>query len=223
MSVFLIDKNTHSCEKWESPSWNKTTLINEGKKGKEKMLKREEVRQKFVSWGVEDPTDDQINDYLAQISKEIKGSEEKAAHYKNEASRVQELTKELDELKGQNMTEVEKLQRELEDATKRLSLSEKTVKDMQMKAALAEIGITGNDSEELFTDGELNTVKLGEILSNREKNAVAAYQKESLNSTPSPQGGQGEPEESQDIKYAKEYVAKAKGNTDPQAIINQYK
>lgn len=192
-------------------------------KGKEKMLSRDAVRQKFVSWGIENPTDEQVNDYLAQISKEIKGSEEKAEHFKNEASRVKELTKELDELKGQNMTEVEKLQKELEDATKRLSLSEQTVKSMQMKAALAEIGITGEDSEGLFDNGELNTAKLGEIITSREKNAVAAYQKEALNATPSPQGsGKEEPEDKPDVAYAKEYVAKAKGN-DTQSIIDSYK
>lgn len=187
------------------------------------MLSRDAVRQKFVSWGIENPTDEQVNDYLAQISKEIKGSEEKAEHFKNEASRVKELTKELDELKGQNMTEVEKLQKELEDATKRLSLSEQTVKSMQMKAALAEIGITGEDSEGLFENGELNTAKLGEIITSREKNAVAAYQKEALNATPSPQGsGKEEPEDKPDVAYAKEYVAKAKGN-DTQSIIDSYK
>ena len=187
------------------------------------MLSREAVRQKFVSWGIESPTDEQVNDYLAQISKEIKGSEEKAEHFKNEANRVKELTKELDELKGQNMTEVEKLQKELEDATKRLSLSEQTVKSMQMKAALAEIGITGEDSEGLFDNGELNTAKLGEIITSREKNAVAAYQKEALNATPSPQGsGKEEAEDKPDVAYAKEYVAKAKGN-DIQSIIDSYK
>lgn len=187
------------------------------------MLSRDAVRQKFVSWGVTDPTEDQINDYLAQISKEIKGSEEKAAHYKNEASRVAELTKELDDLKGQNMTEVEKLHKELEDANKRLSISESTVKDMKMRASMAEIGITGEDYESLFENGELNTAKLGEILSNREKNAVAAYQKETLNNTPSPQGGSGkdEPEDKPDIKYAKEYVAKTKANNS-QSIIDSY-
>ena len=92
-----------------------------------------------------------------------------------------------------------------------------------MKAALAEIGITGEDSESLFENGELNTAKLGEILSNREKNAVAAYQKEALNATPSPQGsGKEEPEDKPDVAYAKEYVAKAKGN-DTQSIIDSYK
>ena len=185
------------------------------------MLSRDAVKQKFVSWGIENPTDEQINDYLAQISKEIKSSEDKASHFRAEAERVKSLESELDELKGQNMTEVEKLKKELDDTTKRLSISEQTVRDMQMKASLAEIGITGEDSEGLFNEnGELNTTKLGEILTNREKNAVATYQKEALNSTPSPQGS-SEPEEKPDVKYAKEYVAKSKANNS-QSIIDIY-
>lgn len=187
-------------------------------------MTREAVKQKFISWGIESPTEEQISDYLAQISKETKSAEDKAAHFRQEAERVKSLESELDELKGQNMTEVEKLKKELDDATKRLSVSEQTVKAMQLKASLAEIGITGDDSEGLFNEnGELNTVKLGEILTAREKNAVAAYQKEALNATPSPQGGgKEEPDEKPDVAYAKQYVAKAKGN-DTQAIIDSYK
>jgi uncharacterized protein involved in exopolysaccharide biosynthesis len=188
------------------------------------MLSREAVKQKLISWGIETPTEEQITDYLAQIGNEIKKSEDRATHYKAEAERVKSLESELDELKGQNMTEVEKLKKELDDATKRLSMSEKTVKDMQRKAALAEIGITGEDSEVLFENGELNTTKLGEILSNREKNAVAAYQKDTLNNTPAPQGGgSDEKKESPDVAYAKEYAAKTKGNDITQKVIDIYK
>lgn len=186
-------------------------------------MKREEVKAKLISWGIAEPTEEQVSDYLAQISKEIKSSEERATHFKAEADKVKDLMKELDELKGQNMTEVEKLKKELDDTTARLSQSEKTVKDMQMKAALAEIGITGNDTEELFVNGELNTTKLGEILSQREKNAVAVYQKEALNNTPSPDGGQGGNTPNPDVEYAKEYVAKTNVNANAQTIIDSYK
>lgn len=187
-------------------------------------MNRDEARKFLIDSGVAEPTDEAVTNLLNTIQKSVKSAEDKAVRYKAEADRVHELTKELDDLKGQNMTEVEKLQKELDDATKRLSVSEQTVKAMQLKASLAEIGITGDDSEGLFNEnGELNTAKLGEILSNREKNAVAAYQKETLNNTPSPQGGSGkdEPEDKPDIKYAKEYVAKAKANNS-QSIIDSY-
>ena len=187
------------------------------------MLSREAVKEKLISWGIESPTDEQINDYLAQISKEIKSSEEKAARYKEDSLRVKELTKELDDLKGQNMTEVEKLQKELEDTTKRLSMSEKAVKDMQMKASLAEIGIVGEDSEGLFgEDGSLNTAKLGEILSAREKNAVATYQKQALDSTPSPSGGKDDEPDKPYKEIVESVVASHKAKSGAADIVNAY-
>lgn len=184
-------------------------------------MTRDEAKQFLINSGVAEPTDEAVTNLLNTIQKSVKSAEDKAAHFRAEAERVKSLESELDELKGQNMTEVEKLKKELDDTTKRLSISEQTVRDMQMKASLAEIGITGEDSEGLFNEnGELNTTKLGEILTNREKNAVATYQKEALNSTPSPQGS-GEPEEKPDVKYAKEYVAKSKANNS-QSIIDIY-
>lgn len=186
-------------------------------------MKREEVKQKLISWGIEEPTDDQISDYLAQINKEVKSAEDRATHYKAEAERVKELENELKTLNEANLSDVEKANKATEEAMKEVDKLRQTVKAMELSKSLAEIGIVGDDAEGLFTDGELNTAKLGEILSSREKNAVAAYQKETLNATPSPQGGgKDEPEVSPDVAYAKEYVAKSKG-TDTQSIIDSYK
>lgn len=186
-------------------------------------MNREEAKQFLINSGVAEPTDEAVTNLLNTIQKSVKSAEDKALKYKAEADRVKDLENELKTINEANLSDIEKANKATEEAMKEVESLRQTVKQMNLAKSLAEIGIVGDDAEGLFTDGELNTVKLGEILSNREKNAVAAYQKESLNSTPSPQGGQGEPEESQDIKYAKEYVAKAKGNTDPQAIINQYK
>lgn len=186
-------------------------------------MNREEARQFLINSGVAEPTDEAVSNLLNTIQKSVKSAEDKALKYKAEADRVKDLENELKTINEANLSDIEKANKATEEAMKEVESLRQTVKQMTLSKSLAEIGIVGDDAEGLFTDGELNTVKLGEILSSREKNAVAAYQKESLNSTPSPQGGQGEPEESPDVKYAKEYVAKAKGNTDPQAIINQYK
>ena len=51
-------------------------------------MKREEVKQKLISWGIEEPTEEQISDYLAQINKETKSAEDRALHFKAEADRV---------------------------------------------------------------------------------------------------------------------------------------
>lgn len=191
--------------------------------GKEReSMKRDDVKQKLISWGIEDPTEDQISDYLATINKETKSAEDRAAHFRGEAERVKELEKELKALNESNLSDVEKANKATEEALEEVAKLRQTVKQMELTKSLAEIGIIGEDAEGLFTDGELNTAKLGEILSSREKSAVAAYQKETLNATPSPQGGgKDEPEVSPDVAYAKEYVAKSKG-TDSKSIIDSY-
>ena len=188
------------------------------------MLSRDEVRKKFAEWGVENPTEEQVSDYLAQIGKEVKSSEDKAQRYKDDALRVKELQKQLDEMNNAKLTDEEKSAKAVEEANKRVLELENTVKTMQLQKSLAEIGITGEDASALVgEDGSLNTEKLGEILTAREKNAVDVYKKQALESTPAPEGGkESEPKDTPDIAYAKEYVAKAKGN-DTQSIIDSYK
>ena len=187
-------------------------------------MTRDEARQFLINSGVAEPTDEAISNLLNTIQKSVKSAEDKAQAYKSEAERVKSLEKELKEMTDANLSETEKANKAVEEANAEISKLRQTVKAMERSKALAEIGITGEDAEGLFENGEINIVKLGEIMSSREKNAVAAYQKEALNSTPSPQGaGKEEPDEKPDVAYAKEYVAKAKGANDTQSIIEQYK
>lgn len=187
-------------------------------------MTREEAKQFLINTGVAEPTDDAISSLLNTIQKSVKSAEDKALHYKAEADRVKDLEKELKELNDANLSETEKANKAVEEANAQIAKLRQTVKQMELSKSLAEIGIVGDDAEGLFKDGELNTAKLGEILSNREKNAVAAYQKETLNNTPSPQGGgKDEPEDTPDVAYAKEYVARAKSNNNAQSIIDSYK
>lgn len=195
-----------------------------GEKGKVKMMTREAVRQQLISMGVEEPSEEAITNFLNSVSKDIKASEEKAAKYKADSDRVKELEKQLDALNTQNLSDVEKANKATEEALKEVDNLRKTVTRMQLQKELAEIGIIGDDAEDLFTkDGSLNVSKLGEIVSGREKKAVADYEKQALESTPSPEGGAPEPEtDSPDIAYAKEYVAKAKGSNNAQSIVDSY-
>lgn len=203
-----------------TPSWNKTTLINVERKGK---MKREEVKAKLISWGVEEPTDEQISDYLAQINKETKSAEDRANRYKADADKVKELTEQLDALNSANMTELEKANKATEDALAKVASLEKTVKSMELTKSLAEIGIVGDDAIQLVNeDGSLNTSKLGEILKGREESAVSAYKEKAIDETPSPNGGNPPEEDKAVNEFAKSYVERVKNETASQEIVNQY-
>ena len=186
-------------------------------------MTREQAKQFLIDSGVEEPTEEAISNLLNTLHAETKMAEDRANRYKSEADRVKTLEKELKELNDANLSDIEKANKATEEANAEIAKLRQTVKAMEMSKALAEIGIVGDDAEGLFENGELNTVKLGEILASREKNAVAAYQKETLNSTPSPQGGQGEEEPKPKNEIAEGFATRAKANTDALSIIESYK
>ena len=187
-------------------------------------MSRNEVKELFKSWGIEEPTDEQITNYLNTIQKEVKTAEDKANRYKAEADRVKELQKELEDINTAKLTDEEKSQKAIEDANKRVIELEATVKTMQLQKSLAEIGITGDDATSLVgEDGSLNTEKLGEILSAREKNAVAMYQQQALDSTPSPSGGKEEEPDKPYKDIVERVSASKKAETEAVNIIDSYK
>lgn len=195
------------------------------RKGK-KMLKREEVKQKLVEWGIENPTDEQISDYLATISKETKSAEDRANKFKADSDRVRDLEKQIEELSNTNLTDLEKANKATEDALNQVANLQKTVTQMQLMKSLAEIGIVGEDADGLISeDGSLNTEQLGKIIESREKAAVATYQKQTLDSTPAPDGKKGEDgEEEKPYKDIVDRVAASKkAETEAVNIIDSYK
>lgn len=199
------------------------------RKGK-KMLKREEVKQKLVEWGIENPTDEQISDYLATISKETKSAEDRANRYKGDADKVRDLEKQIEELNSANLTDIEKANKATEDAMNKVADLEKTVKQMKQLKALADVGIVGEDAEGLFgEDGSLNIEKLGQIIGAREKAAVDVYKKEALDGTPAPDGKKGSEGEDDDKgdpltkDIVDRAVASKKAETEAVSIIDSYK
>lgn len=188
-------------------------------------MSRNEVKELLISLGVEEPSDEAISNYLNTIQKEVKSAEEKAARFKAEADKVKELTKQLDEINSEKLTDAEKSAKVVEEANKRVAELEQTVKTMQLQKSLAEIGITGDDATLLVgEDGSLNTEKLGEILSTREKNAVDVYKKQALDSTPSPDGKKDEGGTDKPYKETVDrYMATRKSETEAVKVVDAYK
>ena len=193
------------------------------------MMKREEVRELLKSWGIEEPTDEQITDYLNRMQNEVKKAEDTAKRYKADADKVKDLEKQIEELNSANLTDIEKANKATEDAMNKVADLEKTVKQMKQLKALAEINIVGEDAEGLFgEDGSLNIEKLGEIIGAREKAAVDVYKKEALDSTPAPDD-KGNPDDGDDKgnpltkDIVDRAVASKKAETEAVSIIDSYK
>ena len=191
------------------------------------MMSRAEAKQFLVTCGIEEPTEEQVTNYLNSVQNEVKKAEDTAKRYKADSDRVRDLEKQIEEMNTANMTDLEKANKATQDALNQVEQMRKTVTQMQLEKSLAEIGIIGDDASGLFSeDGQLNTEKLGKIIESREKAAVATYQKEALDNTPAPDSKKGE-DGGEDDKPYKDIVdrvtASKKAETDAVSIIDAYK
>ena len=184
-------------------------------------MTRQQARANLVAIGIADPTEEQITNYLDQVGGETKRERDRADRYKADADRTADLQKQLDDLNSANLSEVEKANKDREDALKQIAALNKQLTTMQTMQSLAERGIVGDDAKTLINeDGTLNFETLGKIISDRETAAAAAKEKELLKGTPNPHGGSGSaPEKSLAETLVDKVMPKSVTNND---IVNQY-
>lgn len=174
--------------------------------------------------GIEEPTDEQITNYLNSVNGAVKSEKDRADKLKADASLVDDLKAQLEALNNQNLTDVEKANKETEKANAQIADLQKQIKAMQTKTKLAELGITGDIADSFFgEDGSLNFDVLGQVISDREKQAYSLKEKEILAKTPNPDGAK-----KQDEKTEAENIALSLGkqmansNSETEGILSQY-
>lgn len=189
-------------------------------------MTREMAMQNLKALGIEEPSKEQIDSYLNSFSGEIKKEKDLAEKYKADALKVSDLQAQLDALNSQNLSDIERAQQEMEKANGRVADLEKQIKDMQVKKALAEKGIVGEDAEKLFgADGSLDIEMLGQIISDRVTQAKAQAEKDLLNGTPNPTGSNkdnGNEKSAEDLlveSIANDFAGVNKGASD---IVAKY-
>ena len=190
-------------------------------------MTREQAKQNLIGFGIAEPTDEQITNYLNQIGAETKSYKDKLASVGGKDDRIAELEKELEKLNKQNMTELELERAEKDKALSSVANLEKQIEQMITKTELAKLGITGEVADTLVSgNGKLDFATLGQIISDREKNAVSEYEKKALENTPNPSGNKGkdEPQKTEAERIA-ESLGKSASATgkDSEAIIASYK
>lgn len=190
-------------------------------------MTREQAKQNLIGFGIAEPNDEQITNYLNQIGAETKSYKDKLASVGGKDDRIAELEKELEKLNKQNMTELELERAEKDKALSSVANLEKQIEQMITKTELAKLGITGEVADTLVSgNGKLDFATLGQIISDREKNAVSEYEKKALENTPNPSGSKGkeEPQKTQAEQIAETLgkVASATSKTS-ESIIDSYK
>ena len=190
-------------------------------------MTREQAKQNLIGFGIAEPNDEQITNYLNQIGAETKSYKDKLASVGGKDDRIAELEKELEKLNKQNMSDLELANAERDKALSSVANLEKQIEQMITKTELAKLGITGDVADTLVSgNGKLDFATLGQIISDREKNAVSEYEKKALENTPNPSGSKGkeEPQKTQAEQIAENLgkVASATSKTS-ESIIDSYK
>ena len=169
-------------------------------------MTREQAKQNLIGFGIAEPTDEQITNYLNQIGAETKHYKDKLASVGGKYDRIAELEKELEKLNKQNMSDLELANAERDKALSSVANLEKQIEQMITKSELAKIGIVGEVADNLVSgNGKLDFVTLGQIISEKNKTAIADYEKKNLDGTPNPdggKGGKGKDEKPDDVKNA---------------------
>lgn len=172
-------------------------------------MNREQATANLKSIGIEEPTQEQITNYLNQVNGETKREKDRADKYKADAELTAQLQAKIDEINNANLSELEKANLQTETANKKIAELEKDIKIMNLKTSLAENGIVGEDADNIvngLSAGTLDANALGSLISKKVELAVAEKEKEFLLNTPNPNGGTGNPGEKSDAEKLAEKI-----------------
>ena len=181
-------------------------------------------REDLIAMGI---SEENVAKIMADYGSAVQKANAKSEQYKADAERVAELEKELEKINKQNMSDIELANAERDKALSSVANLEKQIEQMITKTELAKLGITGEVADTLVSgNGKLDFATLGQIISDREKNAVSEYEKKALENTPNPSGSKGkeEPQKTQAEQIAETLgkVASATSKTS-ESIIDSYK
>lgn len=193
-------------------------------------MTREAARQNLIDFGIEEPSAEQITNYLNQVNGEVTREKNRADKYKADADKAAELQKQLDDIANQNLSDIEIANKKVEDAENLVKEKEGIIATLKREKLVADLtslfagkGLTGEiyagtiQAYALLGEEEAlkqATVFVDGISSAKEefvKNANDEAKRKLLEDTPNPDGGAGNEdheEESYAAKIAKEHSKK---------------
>ena len=187
-------------------------------------MTREQAKKFLTDIGIAEPTDEQVSQYLNNVNGAIKTEKDKADLLKSEAEKAKDLQAKLDAIEAEKLSDVEKANKATEQANAKIAELQKDIKKMETRTKLAELGITGEQADKFFTeDGSVDFEVLGQVISEREKQASALKEKELLDQTPNPNGGGGTDPKTDAEKFAESYGKRiAESNKVTSDVMSHY-
>lgn len=151
-------------------------------------MTREDVLKLFPT-----ATEEQIKTLLNQHHSELDVEKSKnKANADNEAT-IKDLRKQIEDMQNKDLSDVEKLQKQIDELTSANQTANQTIKDMEMKNNLLGKGISAEDADKFIAGMKEDKFDAG-ILETMINNAVAAKEKADLHNTPN-HGGNGKSED----------------------------
>ena len=187
-------------------------------------MTREQAKQKLISFGIAEPTDEQVTDFLNTIGTETKKEKDRADGYKAKADKADELQTQLDDLNSQNLSDIEKANKELEKANQRIAELEKNDEiKTQRSLAMEKFKVTAEQAKQIVKDdGSLDYDILGQIISDKESASATAKEHEIADNATNPGGGSAGT--SNDTKSTAEKIAEKmfSGQKQENNILSHY-
>ena len=160
-------------------------------------MTREQAKKKLVDLGIEEPTEEQVTKYLDTVSEATKSEKAKNEQLKAENDQLKEENGQLGELRAQieeaensKLSEMDKLSKALETANSKIAeFEKKDIVRTLREEAMENYKISAEQAKQIVDDtGKYNAVLLGQIISEKETNAVSEYEKQKLVETQNPGG-----------------------------------
>lgn len=115
-------------------------------------MTKEQAKKNLISFGIEEPTEEQITNYLNQVNGETQKEKDKAEKLKEKAEQYDEAQRLLEEERQKNMTAEEKLAEAERLANEKASEFAKKTNRLDAEKILLDAGLTSEDYE-AFIDG----------------------------------------------------------------------
>jgi argininosuccinate lyase len=195
-------------------------------------MSREEARKLLITFGIEEPTDEQITNYLNSVNGEVQKEKTKLQTDKAELERLKKVEEELEAEKNKNLTAEQKLQAELEKAQLMQKDFAKKTNQLEVEKILVGAGLTKEDYAEyidlLVSENAETSLKLANgLIGTLTKQKEATEKKvkaDLLNGTPLPDGGRGTGDTKTEAEKFVEGLVETKVNADKasQEALNYY-
>lgn len=145
-------------------------------------------REELTAMGL---TDEQIEKIIAENSKDVQAANAKANKNSEELTRLRELEKEYTAMKDKDLSDSERLQKDLDFATAKIAeLEKKQAIAAQRSNAASKFNISAEQAAQVIKDdGSFDYEILGKIISDKETAAAQKKEQEIANGSTNPGGG----------------------------------